>query len=188
MKTCPSCGKDMLPGASRCKHCGATLGHTQKKGYGELMAEQNLWVGILGGIIAAFVGSLLWALITVVTGYKIGWVAVGVGGIVGYTIRTFGKGASPIFGILGALCSVGGCLCGNLVSICIFVSREEHIPVMDIVSRLDLPMLATLVKVTFDPADLVFYAIAVYEGYRFSFIRLTKEEIISTTNIQKTSG
>ncbi len=66
MKTCPSCGKDILPGAQQCKHCGRALGQKKKKGYLELKAEQNLGLGILGGSIAALLGAILWALITVV--------------------------------------------------------------------------------------------------------------------------
>ncbi len=30
---------------------------------------------------------------------------------------------------------------------------------------------------TFQPMDLLFYAIAVYEGYRFSFVQISEEQI-----------
>ena len=34
-------------------------------------------------------------------------------------------------------------------------------------------------KVMFSPIDLLFYAVGVYEGYKFSFRQLTEEEIAS---------
>jgi hypothetical protein len=34
-----------------------------------------------------------------------------------------------------------------------------------------------LMKATFSPIDLLFYGIAVYEGYRFSFRQVTPEEL-----------
>lgn len=36
-----------------------------------------------------------------------------------------------------------------------------------------------IMKVMFSPIDLLFYAVGVYEGYKFSFRQLTEEEIAS---------
>jgi hypothetical protein len=33
-------------------------------------------------------------------------------------------------------------------------------------------------RATFNPMDLLFYGIAVYEGYRFSFREITKKDLI----------
>ena len=67
----------------------------------KLKLEQNLPMGIASGAGAATVGAAVWALVTVGTGYQIGWMAVGVGFLVGYSIRFFGKGIDPIFGVIG---------------------------------------------------------------------------------------
>jgi hypothetical protein len=45
----------------------------------EWKADQNLSFGIVGGAVAAAVGATIWAIITAVTNYQIGWMAVGVG-------------------------------------------------------------------------------------------------------------
>ena len=143
----------------------------------ELQADQNLSFGIVGGIVAAAIGAAIWAIITAVTNYQIGWMAVGVGFLVGYAVRISGKGIDKTFGVVGAVLSILGCFAGNLLTACMIISKHQHIPVLQVLSRLDPEIVIEIMKATFSPMDLLFYAIAVYEGYRFSFRRLSKEEL-----------
>jgi hypothetical protein len=128
----------------------------------------NLLAALLAGGAAAAVGAALWAVIAVVTGIKIGWVAVGIGLLVGYAVRIFGKGSEPMFQILGAVLSLLGCLAGNLLMVCIFVSRQEQIPLLTLLTHLNPSLIIGLLVDTFSAMDLLFYGIAIYEGYRFS--------------------
>ena len=68
-----------------------------------LAAEQNLGLGVAAGMIAAGIGAAVWAAITFFTGYQIGWMAIGVGLLVGYTVSVYGKGLSNLYGIAAAL-------------------------------------------------------------------------------------
>lgn len=135
----------------------------------EMRDQQNLAMGILGGLIAAIVGAALWATITALTHYQIGWMAVGVGFLVGFGVRLLGKGMDQKFGVVGALFSLLGCLCGNLLVVCILVAKYQGIPLIELITRLDLPIIFDLMGKNFNPMDLLFYGIAVYEGYKFSF-------------------
>ena len=81
--------------------------------YEQLRGEQNLLIALLAGIAAAVVGTIVWAAITVTTGYQIGYMAIAVGFIVGYAVR-LGNGIDKIFGVLGAALALGGCVLGNL--------------------------------------------------------------------------
>ncbi len=143
----------------------------------ELKENQNLSFGIIGGIVAAAIGATIWAVITAVTNYQIGWMAVGVGFLVGYAVRISGKGIDKTFGVIGAILSLLGCAAGNLLTACILISKHEHIPFLQLVSRLNSEIVIEIMKATFNPMDLLFYGIAVYEGYRFSFRRLGNEEL-----------
>lgn len=145
----------------------------------QLEAEQNLGLGILGGLAASIIGAILWAIITILTEFQIGWMAVGVGFLVGYAVRIFGKGLNKTFGIIGAAFSLFGCLVGNVLTICIFISREEGIPLLTILSRLDIKIIVEFFKITFSPMDLLFYGIALYEGYRLSFRQISEAELAS---------
>ncbi len=142
-----------------------------------LRDQQNLGAGILAGAVAAVAGAVSWALVTVVTEYQIGWMAVGIGFLVGYAIRAAGKGVDPVFGLAGALLALLGCLLGNLMTVCYFVSQGEGIPMMDLIPQLTPEIVIELMTATFSPMDLLFYAIAVYEGYQLSTRPVTEEDL-----------
>lgn len=143
-----------------------------------IRSEQNFPLGILAGSGAAVLGAGVWAVITFVSDYQIGWMAIGVGFLVGWAIRTFGKGVDKRFGFLGAGLALLGCLAGNLFTIAAVIAREETASLMDVLvflmlnPALDLELLAQ----TFSPIDLLFYAIALYYGYRYSFRQMTQAE------------
>ena len=147
----------------------------------EIKDNQNLLFGVIGGSVAAAIGAAVWAVITALTNFQIGWMAVGVGFLVGYAVRICGKGIDKSFGVAGATLSLLGCLAGNLLTVCIAVSRHQHIPFLQILSRLNPEIVVGLLKATFNPMDALFYGIAVYEGYRFSFRRISKEELSNST-------
>ncbi|MBI1951227.1 MAG: hypothetical protein HYS34_07690 [Acidobacteria bacterium] len=128
----------------------------------------SLPAALVAGSVAAAAGAMVWAAVTVFTGMQIGWMAVGVGFLVGFAVRRFGKGADPTFQILGAVLSLVGCLAGNLLAVCAFASRQQDVPLMSVLAGLTPGLAVQLIVKTFSGMDLLFYGIAVYEGYSFS--------------------
>jgi hypothetical protein len=147
----------------------------------EIRDNQNLLFGVIGGAVAAAIGAAVWAIITALTHFQIGWMAVAVGFLVGYAVRICGKGIDKVFGATGATLALLGCLAGNLLAVCVVVSKHQHIPFFDLLSRLNPEIVMKLLQATFHPMDLLFYGIAVYEGYKFSFRRISKEELAKLT-------
>jgi hypothetical protein len=135
--------------------------------------NQNLGLGIVGGVIGALVGAALWALITSLTNFQIGFMAVGVGLLAGYGVRKLGQGIDAKFGIVGALLALAGCLAGNLFVICYLWSAQSGLPFFEVLSSITPSLYAELLKESFSPIDLIFYGIAVYEGYKFSIAPVT---------------
>src|SRR5215218_2350350 len=86
----------------------------------EIKSRQSLPMAILGGLIASLVAALLWAVITYATKYQIGFMAIGVGFLVGYAVNYFGKGITTTFGVVGAVLSLFGCIIGNILTTIIF--------------------------------------------------------------------
>ena len=136
-----------------------------------LRGEQRLGKGLIAGFVAALAGAALWAVITVVTNRQIGFMAVGVAVAVGWSLRRFGKGVDPIFGVTGAGLSLFGVVAGNLLFVSVVLAREYSVSVSDvIVAMLIHPGLsADLLVETFSPIDLLFYALALYYGFKLSF-------------------
>lgn len=97
-------------------------------------------------------------------GYRIGWMTVGVGFLVGFVVRQLGKGVDPVFGVAGAAVTLAGCIAGNLLAVVIMVYCQESMEIMTLLSRLPPGITADIIKATFRPMDLLFYGLAVYEA------------------------
>jgi len=144
----------------------------------KLMAEQSLGGGLIGGFLGMAVGALLWAIITYVTEYQVGLVAIGVGFLAGLGVRILGKGFDTVFGIIGALMALFGVILGNYLTILLVVMAEFELSAAEVISLgLNFPLIIETVIETFNLMDLLFYGLAIYAGYRASFRRITEEEI-----------
>jgi len=139
----------------------------------ELRLEQKLPFAILASLGSAIVVAILWAVITVVTERQIGYMAIAVGFIVGFAVQFMGKGIDKIYGIIGAVGAVLGCVLGNFLSQVGFIAIDPEIGLSYFqalrVLVSDMQLTVGIMKETFSPIDLLFYGIAIYTGYRFSF-------------------
>jgi hypothetical protein len=134
----------------------------------KLRENQNLIAGILVGAAAALVGAVIWAVITALTQYQIGWMAIGVGFLVAAGVRVAGKGIDKIFGIVSALLSLIGCVVGNLLTAIYVIAKTQGVPVLDALAALDLRLVVEIMVAMFNPMDILFYVLAMYVGYRYA--------------------
>jgi len=140
-------------------------------------AEQSMPLALVAGVVAALVGAAVWAVATDTTGYQIGWMAVGVGFLVGFAVRFLGKGIERPFQYVGAACALLGCVLGNYFAIVGAAAQDTHTGFFTVLGRIPLDSAVTAMQQSFQFMDLLFYAIAVYEGYRFSLKRLSPAEL-----------
>ena len=130
--------------------------------------EKNFPKAMTAGIVAALVGAVIWALVTYLTDYQIGFMAIGIGFLVGITIKKIGKSTAIHFGLGGAVLSLLGCLLGNLLTSVIYIANQEAMGVFEVLSQLDFTIMTEIMIETFSPIDLLFYGLAVYYGFRYS--------------------
>lgn len=130
--------------------------------------SENFVIGGVAGALAALTGAATWAAITFYTKYQIGFMAIGIGYLVGIVMRKFGHGESQGFGILAAILAIVGCLIGNLLSACAFFADEMKLPMMEIVSSLTPTMAVEILMDGFSVIDLLFYFLAVSAAFRAS--------------------
>ena len=135
----------------------------------DLFPEKKLLLGGLAGLAAAIIGAIIWAVVTVTTKYQIGWMAVGVGVLVGFALR-IGNGGK-LFGFLGAFLALFGCILGNYFSLVALAAAELHVPFFTVLSNTDTAKVISAMWEDFISTSFLFYAIAAYEGYKFSAIR-----------------
>ena len=143
----------------------------------KLRAEQNLPAAIFAGIFIGVVAAFGWAAITIATGWQIGIVAIAVGAAVGIGMRLVGKGIDQVFGISGGIIALVSCIFGNLLSILGFIAIELDAGFLETFLNFDYSYTFELLQETASPMDLVFYAIAAYEGYKFAFRRFTQKDL-----------
>jgi len=134
-----------------------------------LFPEKKLLLGGFAGLTAAIIGAIIWAVVTVTTKYQIGFMALGVGALVGFALR-IGNGGK-VFGVLGALLALFGCILGNYLSLIAFASTEQHVAFFRMLNSADVTKVISAMWEDFISASVLFYALAAYEGYKFSAIR-----------------
>lgn len=142
-----------------------------------LRMEQNLPLGVLGGSAGGLLGAGLWALITYHTDYQIGWMAVGVGFLVGFGVR-LGKGFELVYGFVGAAIALISAILGNFLTAIGYLGRALEMGYFETLFNFDFSQTFRLMQATFHPLDVLFYALAVYFGYRYSFRRISQAELL----------
>jgi hypothetical protein len=128
---------------------------------------ENLFLGVLAGVIAAAVGAGIWMGITVATGFQVGYVALGIGALVGFAIRYAGNGTSVVYGILGAILTFLSCLTGQALAE-IQSLTSAQVSFMDALKAVDLSALVTHIVTGSSPITYLIYGIGIFEGYKLS--------------------
>ena len=153
----------------------------------EYFPERKLLLGGFAGLAAAIIGAIIWAVVTVTTKYQIGFMALGVGALVGFALR-IGNGGK-LYGILGAFLALFGCILGNYFSLIAFASAEEHVSFFTMLNNAEPAKVISVMWEDFMSTSIVFYALAAYEGYKFSAIRPSNvSSAPDTTSQPQTAG
>lgn len=108
----------------------------------KLLAEQNFAAAVIGGAIVALLGAA--ALGFTVSSWRstYGFVAAGVGLIIGVSVGFFGRGITTKFGVLAALYTIASCVLGNVVGVIMMLSRANSTSPIDILLSNSLALLA----------------------------------------------
>ena len=81
---------------------------------GETVTAPKLIGAAVGGMLAAGLSGWVWAKIAIATGYEVGYIALGVGFVVGMAIAIIGGGIrGPLPQLIGVVCACTGILLGK---------------------------------------------------------------------------
>jgi hypothetical protein len=128
----------------------------------------RLALGTLGALAGALLGAAVWAGVSSATGFQIGYMAVLVGFLSGYGMRTLGGGRDRADGFIAGAVALAGCVLGNLLTIAAEVANHLHRPLLPLILRLfSSPRVSlAMLQSDFGLMDVLFYGIAAYAGYR----------------------
>jgi len=130
----------------------------------------NIPAGFVAGLFAAILGALIWMGVDVGLNRHLGLVAIAIGFLVGFAIRFAGHGTSPVFGVMGALLTLGSCFAGDLLARLYAQVSPEH-DLWNIATTSDYSQLTSTIVSQTSPMGWVIYAIALYEGYKLSIAK-----------------
>ncbi|MFG2624214.1 hypothetical protein [Streptomyces sp. NPDC048473] len=88
-------------------------------------ARNNLGLGLLTAVVTALAAAFLYGVIAGAIEREVGYIAVGVGFLVGFAASKVG-GQNPVLPVVSALLSIGAVYLGQLVGISIMLSDLTH--------------------------------------------------------------
>jgi len=109
---------------------------------------------------------VIWAAISLLTGHHLGIIAIAVGFIVGMSVAIFGGGDSWDYGQVGGFFAFFACLVGNFLA-GIGLVAPPHMNYFEALFSFDYSQTILLMQAVSSPMDLIFYGIAVIEGFKF---------------------
>jgi hypothetical protein len=98
-------------------------------------------------------------------------VALGIGALVGVAVRWAGKGSTPVFGVVGAVMTLIGCILGQALAEIQLAAHASSIGFFQVLSVVNAGELISGVVTGSSPITYFIYAIGIYEGYKLSIVR-----------------
>lgn len=80
--------------------------------------------GVLGGVLAGALGAAVWAAVAYFANFEIGYLAWGIGGLVGLAVAALGKAPGPAAGVLAVAISVLSIVAGKYASVEISIQKD----------------------------------------------------------------
>ena len=130
----------------------------------------NVFLGLMAGIIAAVLGAVIWMAVQVGLNLQLGLVAIAIGAMVGFAIRVAGHGSHVLFGVMGAVLTLAGCLGGEILSQ-LYVASSAQQGMLALAASTDYIQLIQNIFSHMDVIGYVIYGIGIYEGYKLSIVK-----------------
>lgn len=129
-------------------------------------SQPNLAAGVVAGLLAGVVGAILWGGFTDLTHFRIGYLALGIGVLVGYAIVRVGQVRTVAVGVTAAVITLVACAAGDTGSIYFQASHDSHTSVSTLLS-ISNPFTVFREDMQHNAFGLVFFAIGAWAAFRY---------------------
>ena len=138
-------------------------------------ADSSIARCVAAGAVAAVIGATGWAVIVAVSGYEVGIAAIGIGFLVGQAMGSTASTSSRLPPI-GAVLAVVGCLLGNAFADAHAVGKAAGLSTAHVLHRMiaDPGLASDIFTSGFEVFDVVFWAIAGYQGYKLTALGVAR--------------
>ena len=159
------------------KYSKSNYYHLPEKIQAQLLKEQNFKKGLLASSIVGIIGAVIWSLVTLLTGFNFGLLAILIGAMVSLSMRYFGKGLDQKFGISAAIISGISIIFAYLFSLIAIIANTYSANVFEVLFGLGPVELLQLTFSTTTVFSYVAIALALAQGYKFAFRVIPHKEI-----------
>ncbi len=133
--------------------------------------EANFPLAIFLGIVFGLIGAIAWALISKITGYNIGIIALLIGFLVSQGFIIAGKSTKIGMGIIAAIIAFISILLGNLIIAFIGIAEYLDMEFFELLQVFDYQTyMLDLIKEIHSPLTIVFYLISMSTAFKRSYI------------------
>lgn len=147
------------------------------------MESKNYGLPILGALLAAIVGGVVWALIAIITEYEIGIVAWAIGGLTGYIVFYLAKGSvTSLHQVIAVIGSLIGILLGKYFILGYYYENS----ISGIFNSEVIMHFGDNISVLFGGMDIVFVLLAVVTAWQLPAQLGSKNQ--TTEQIQETKA
>ncbi len=133
--------------------------------------KANYPLGILLGLVFGLIGAGIWALITKLTGYNIGLIAIVIGFLVSQGFVMAGRSTKIVMGITAAIIAFISIFFGNIAIGFLQIADYYDTTFIDVAMNFDYEnYLIELITEIHTPFDIIFYGIAMLTAFKRSFV------------------
>lgn len=134
--------------------------------------KQGVKIGmpIIGGLIAAILGGVVWAAVAAMTEYEVGLIAILVGVLCGYAVALFSnKQIATVHKIIAVVFSLIGILLGKYLTVVYFTAQlYTDMSMMKLVFNGEMisAFVETFTEYFSEPIDLLFVVLAIVSAWQ----------------------
>jgi hypothetical protein len=150
-----------------------------------LRQRQSLALGIAAGAVTGAVGAFLWGSLVGITGltYEVEWIPmIGIGFLVGMTVRWVGRGVDRSFAIAAAVIALVASLVGSFLTMAVAVTWQLHgVNNFYLFQYGDLGTWLRLYGSFTGWIDIACLTFTVWEAYALARFRLSRPQLAALT-------
>ena len=122
------------------------------------------------GLMVAIICALTWLILAFFAGPQLDCLALGIGALIGLSIRFSGKGTTSVYGVLAIVLTLSSSLAGDILGV-IASGSHEHFDTFDVAQRVNLSDVVTSILSQATPMTYLLFAGGVALSYLVSVRR-----------------
>ncbi len=146
----------------------------------KLISEQNFAAAVIVGAVATVLAAAAYGITVAIWPFSYGFVAAGIGIVIGLSMRFLGRGISTKFAVVATVYTITGCVLGNLFRVIVAQAAGSATSPIDVLRNHAFSVLAERSVSYYSLVDLVYLFVAVFCATFLAKRTLSRSEKLAT--------